>query len=297
MGKTQPYHIVGIDGGGSGCRVRVANRQNSELGAATGGPANFATDPQQTLRNVQEAVARALALASLTEAQVNLCVAHVGLAGILRQSDADAVAAGLPFSRCKVTDDRLTSVTGALGTSDGTLLAIGTGTFVAVRQNSDIRYFGGWGLPLADQASGAWLGREALKHCLLVNDGLERETDLTRTLLSRFDNDPNTLVAFAGNAQPSDYAVFGPTVVEAAKNGDETGLALMARGTGYLKSCLDAATLSDDDVICLTGGIGPHYAPYFDRAYRDRIVPARGTALDGAMQLALQNIARLEISA
>jgi glucosamine kinase len=37
--------VIGIDGGGSGCRAAVADRSGRILGEAQGGPANIATDP------------------------------------------------------------------------------------------------------------------------------------------------------------------------------------------------------------------------------------------------------------
>ncbi len=44
----------------------------------------------------------------------------------------------------------------------------------------------------------------------------------------------------------------------------------------------------EDAVICLAGGVGPHYAAYLPQSHQNRIRPALGTALDGALALAGQ---------
>ena len=40
-------------------------------------------------------------------------------------------------------------------------------------------------------------------------------------------------------------------------------------------------------LLCLSGGVGPHYAPYLDPDWQARLVTAEGTALEGALALAL----------
>ena len=60
----------------------------------------------------------------------------------------------------------------------------------------------------------------------------------------------------------------------------------MRRGADYLNTTLLVAQLAKDDVICLTGGVGPHYAPYLAAPFQDRICPPQGAALDGALALA-----------
>ncbi len=44
--------IIGVDGGGSGCRVAVADAAGTVLARAEGGPANIATDPEGADRSI-----------------------------------------------------------------------------------------------------------------------------------------------------------------------------------------------------------------------------------------------------
>ncbi|MGB3554099.1 MAG: BadF/BadG/BcrA/BcrD ATPase family protein [Jannaschia sp.] len=291
MDREITYHLCAVDGGGTGCRVLVSDPYGKEIARASGGPANVATDRETAIRNLSDAIMSALGSANLPASR---CVAHAGLAGVLDGTDATAVAARLPFEHCTVSDDRLTSVSGALGSRNGALCSVGTGTFVATRRGAAITYYGGWGLRLGDQASGAWLGRAALERALLAHDGLEAQTDLTHAILAHFGDSPARMVAYGNRAVPGDFASFAPMVLDAADAGDRSGLTLMRRGADYLDACLTVAGIGADDVVCLTGGLGTRYAPYLGDAFRDRIRPAEGTALDGALLLARQTLKQME---
>lgn len=293
--KPEPRHLlIGVDGGGTGCRTAISDPTGRHLGGASGGPANFATDRIGTVQNILAALESAASDAGLSENWSTLCVAHVGLAGVMDVADADAVATALPFDNVTVTGDRDISVAGALGSHDGILMAIGTGTIVAAQSGHAKRYFGGWGLDLSDQASGAWLGQRALRQAILAHDGLLAHSDLTRALIEQFDGTPNAAIAFTRQAKPADYAVFAPMIVEAARNNDLNGQALMARGASYLETCIAAADLKDTDILCLSGGVGPHYAPYLAQTHQDRLRPPKGSALEGALYLAQQKLQHLE---
>lgn len=75
-------------------------------------------------------------------------------------------------------------------------------------------------------------------------------------------------------------------MIEAARDGDAIGGALMQEGASYLCLCIETLKLDAEAVLCLAGGVGPHYAPYLPQIHRARIRPPNGTALDGALALA-----------
>ena len=64
----------------------------------------------------------------------------------------------------------------------------------------------------------------------------------------------------------------------------------MNKGARHLSESLDALGFLAGDTLCLSGGLGPHYAAYLAPAYTQNLIPERGNALDGAFQLACQNI-------
>ena len=235
-----------------------------------------------------------MALAGLGGDLLEHAVAHVGLAGVLTRAQADAVAASLPIARVTVSDDRPTSLAGALDDSDGALVAVGTGTFIAARRDDVISAVGGWGLRVSDQASGGWLGRALLEQVLLCHDGLAAHSDLTGRTMSDLGGTPEAIVAYARDAGAVGYAALAPSVVAAAEAGDTHACALMQRGADYLNHALDVLGLAGHEVLCLTGGIGPHYAARLRPEFARRLQPPKGTALEGAMRLARRALAASE---
>lgn len=275
MGMT---FLVGVDGGGSGCRAAIATR-DGVLAVAESGPANVSSDADGAVRNVLQAVEAAGLQAGISLSET---VAHIGLAGVMSRDDAAWVAAKMPFARVAVSDDRPTTVSGALGSANGFVAAIGTGSFIAGKTADEFRFVGGWGAAVSDQASGAWLGRGALERALLCFDGLEVYSQMTREILKQFGDDPNAIVSFSQRARPSDLAEYAPLVVEAARHDDPHGLSLMMHGADYLQRGLQAVGFEGGSV-CLTGGLGLRYTSYLKGV---EVTAARGSALDGALALA-----------
>ena len=286
MSKKATRYLSGAEGGGSGCRVVLADASGKTLGQGVAGPANATTDLAQAIENLRAAVKAAARDAGVKRSALGDSVAHVGLAGVLNARVAGRIAAELAVRQARVTDDRVTSVAGALGQRNGVLAAIGTGSTLAAQRGDTVQCIGGWGLNLGDQASGAWLGRALLEHVLLVHDGLAEATALSDTVLKEFNGDPGAIVTFAARARPSDYAGHAPRIVATALGGDSAARGLMQRGADYLVRALKVLEFSDGDVLCLGGGLGPHYAGFLPEDIRARIVKPEGTALDGALALA-----------
>lgn len=278
--------IIGVDGGGSGCRVLLGTAAAGPLGSATGGPANFTSDPIGAIATIIASVQNAAKDAGIPNEALAGAVAHVGVAGAMTASDSARVAAALPYGDVVVTDDRPTAVIGALGKHDGYLLAVGTGTITAASVNGALKFVGGWGFQLSDHASGAWLGRMTLEQILLCHDGLAGHTPLTHKVFATFDHDPTAIVTFANRAKPADYAALAPDIVAQAASGDPWAQEIMAKGAKYLTSALSKLGFQSGDPLCLSGGIGPFYADFFSAGVIQARVNPKGSAVDGAFQLA-----------
>lgn len=282
-----PY-VIGCDGGGTGCRLIVANAHGQVLARASGGPANVTSNLDQALSSLGSALTDAAGQLGLAAEDLLTGVAHFGLAGVQSARDASHVAKAFPFARISVTEDSTIAIAGALGDSDGVLIALGTGTIIASQHKGQSKRIGGWGLQLSDDASGAWLGRALLAQILRANDGMEPFSPLSSGVFDDFGADPLALVGFAASAHPADYASLAPDIIAAAKAGDAVGTALMMQGAAYLARALEALGFGTSDVLCLSGGVGPHYAGYLPEPAQKAIVPAKGSGLDGALRLALE---------
>lgn len=289
--------LVGVDGGGSGCRVAIGTLSAGALAFAEGGPANFASNREMAIENVIATTQLAAEKADISADCLRRATAHFGLAGVMTAKDAKVVASAMPYQNVTVTDDRPTALNGAFGGSDGFLLSVGTGTIAAASVGGEFRTVGGWGLRLGDQASGAWLGQEALRYALLCHDGLLPHSGLTRLLLSKYQDDPNGIVSFSLTAKSSDYGAFAPDVVAYANAGDSLGQMIVEKGAKHLKRCLEALKFRAGDPLCLTGGVGPHYADYLPADITAGLKESQGTALDGAFSFARSNLLKHRESA
>ncbi|PPB81535.1 glucosamine kinase [Albidovulum inexpectatum] len=278
--------LIGIDGGGSGSRAAclLPDGHRTEV---TGGPANVSLR-EEALNNIKALLVALCTKAGLQREQLAEAKCHIGLAGVLEDQGAKDIAVALGLPKATMSDDQITTITGALADGDGIVVAIGTGSFLGRKQGEHIRRIGGWGLALGDEASGAWMGRRALSLALKSCDGLAPVTAFARRILDRFDGAAG-VVRFSLRAAPSDYAALAPEILQAAGQGDDMALSILRDGVGYLQAGI--AVLDDTGTcpVCLAGGLGPHYAGFLPHDLKERLIPAAGTALDGALLMAARN--------
>jgi glucosamine kinase len=275
--------FIGVDGGGTGCRAVIATRSDI-LGTGRSGPANVSSDMASAVENVLSAIEQASA--GLDDLDLAKAYAHLGLAGVMTDAQAASVAAQMPFTNVVVSDDRPTTLTGALGDNDGIVAAIGTGSFLGSKRGDVYRFVGGWGLVLSDEASAAWLGRTALAETLLAEDGMRPIAGLATSIFARFDGKANAIIDFAAQATPADFGTLSPLVTQAAASGDVLAVDLMGRGADYIERAFAVLKPRPHENLCLTGGLGPDYRAYLSLFTSARVRPALGSALDGALMLA-----------
>lgn len=284
MDASKSPCLIAVDGGGTSCRVAVlCDGVRTEIST---GAANVATDWNEAISTIDGAITAIAGKVGLPMGRLRSCPAYLGLAGVMNQQDGRAVAAALSLTNAVVADDRIATITGALGAGDGVVAGIGTGSFLGRQHGGRVHLIGGYGLGLGDDASGAWLGRALLARVLHVVDGLAGASPLTTQTLANFDGLANNLSAFSTNAAPRDYGRFAPDIVRAARNGDAIATELMQSGAAYIMCGARALGWRPGERLCLTGGVGPHYQPYLAPEMADCIAPPKGSTLDGALQLA-----------
>ncbi len=287
MTDRQLTLIIGVDGGGTGCRVAVGTIEHGILAEAKGSHGNVSTNLEEAVHNILNATKAAIKDAGHDVSQMEHAVAHLGLAGYTGPDVGRRVAELMPFGKSVVTEDTTTTIVGAIGEQDGFVIALGTGTIIA-RQRAGIQTcIGGWCYQVSDQASGAWLGHGALEQTLLVVDGILPASPLSDRMLAKLGGGAG-IVQFSLKARPGDFATLAPDVVETAASGDAIGARLMQRGADYLQSALTALDYHPRDVLCLSGGVGAHYAAYLPDEMTQNLQPEKGRAVDGAFALAMR---------
>lgn len=278
--------IVTIDGGGSTCRASICEWSGNVLGAARGGSANIATDFNGALETILDTTHRAYSAAGLFPTRMVNDFAYLGLAGANLAGIAKQTSDALNFNEVTVTSDREITVQGAMGSGDGTVAAIGTGSFFVSRHNNKMLSIGGWGFQLGDDSGGAFLGRKLLRQTILAYDGIIPHSPLTHSILARFGGTPQGLVAFAQAASPMDYGGFAPALIEAYYQDDEVAKSIVDAAVASLHHTLDVLDAKATGPIYMLGGLGPTYAKLLHPDYQKLCATPKGDASAGALTLA-----------
>ncbi|MGR3635662.1 MAG: BadF/BadG/BcrA/BcrD ATPase family protein [Shimia sp.] len=283
MTKNHTIPVLAIDGGGTRCRIALQNGEN--LTQIKAGSANVSTDFEAAIREILAGLATLSKETGVATQTLCAMPTYAGLAGVTGQKIASRVAAALPFQTIKVEDDRPSALRGAVGAGDGFVVHCGTGSFVAAQLKGRVHLAGGWGAVLGDPSSAQWVGRQSLARTLDVSDGLRQSSDLSKALMDRFDGTAG-IVAFAATASPADFGALAPAVSKRAANGDPMATAIMQDAMDRMATTLRKLGWQDGVPICLTGGIGPLYAPYMPSDMQACLAEKLGEPMAGAVSLA-----------
>jgi len=293
QGQDNTPLFIGIDGGGSHCRARLAARDGRILGEGQAGPANFRLGVEQVRAAVLACSQRALEQAGLHTTSLPQLHAGIGLAGaVLADDQALAAPVTTLFARCELRTDAYIACLGAHRGQAGGVLILGTGSCAQIICAEDERTFGGWGFTLGDQGSGAWLGHQAVRLALLALEGIVADSPLTRAVGARLGRQPEQFLAWSMNARPADFARFAPLVFEHAGANDPHALALLAQSSADVCRLLDVLARYRTGRIALLGGLSGVMSRWLPEPIRTGLVPAQGDALDGALLLARQGLSQ-----
>ncbi|MEP2531646.1 BadF/BadG/BcrA/BcrD ATPase family protein [Shimia sp.] len=275
--------VLAIDGGGTRCRIAIANGAKHHIVEA--GSANVSTDFDAAISCLQGGLQKLAIECDLPVQAISALPAFVGLAGVTGPEIVSQLDSALPFSNAQYADDRHSALRGALGKDDGVVAHCGTGSFFAAQTEGNVRLSGGWGSVLGDEASAQWVGRMALNVTLQHVDGFLPSSEITKSILSQFKGAPG-IVAFAGTATPAEFGSLAPMVTSLAESGDQNAVQVMRNAAVILALNLEQIGFQRGMALCLTGGIGPHYAPYLPSVMQHAIQSPKASPLEGAIDLA-----------
>ncbi len=279
--------LLGVDGGGTSCRARLAAFSGEVLGEASTGPANLRLGLRQSFATVTNTALQCLQQAGLSRLYLSRIVACLALAGASEPSHlAAAQAAAHPFGKAVITTDAHAACLGAHGERDGGIVVVGTGSVGWAVLNGQSYRVGGWGLPFSDEGSGAWLGAEALRRVLWARDGRIAFTPLLRALFADFNNDPHAIVRLSQHATPRELAALAPRIFECSGRGDAAAVELMQAAAGHIDALAARLIAAGADRIALAGGCAPFVRQWLGEATTSHLVEPRGDALAGALHIA-----------
>ena len=198
-----PRFLIGVDGGGTGTRARLQDAQGRTLGHGRAGASGLSQGIAQAWHHVVQAVAQAFADAGLAPVAPAEIALGLGLAGAIVPAQRQAFLAADPgYAACVLHSDAITLLAGAHRGRPGIIVAAGTGSVGAVQTAAGaLREVGGWGFPVGDEGSGAWLGLRAVQLAQAAFDGRAAGGGLTDAVLQRCGPDASSLLAWCANAR------------------------------------------------------------------------------------------------
>ncbi|MBN9314861.1 MAG: hypothetical protein J0I99_03915 [Devosia sp.] len=307
-----PRYYLGVDGGGTNCRIRLADENLVTLADAAGGRSNLQIEAgEPAYRSIMEGTREAFAKAGIDHAETANTYACFGMAGGRLPSAREAFAnRPWPFAGVQVYDDIDIARAGAHGGEDGAVIIVGTGSAALAMVNGQRHQCGGWGFQIGDQMSGAILGRELVRYAVEAADGLVEGSPLTEAVIARlggtidavmdwsFPQDPRGPMP-AGNGAPStllgrapaEFGALVPLFFDYYEKGDPVALRLMAIELGYIDNYVRWFKARGVTRMAAVGGFGTRLYPLMMERYGDFIVRPVSEPLHGAVILAKQNFA------
>ncbi|WP_332874203.1 BadF/BadG/BcrA/BcrD ATPase family protein [Bowmanella yangjiangensis] len=286
--QEQDLLFMGIDGGGSHCRVMIQNGQGMVLGQGQGGPANPVYGVQQCKDSIIKATRDALSEAELDDKAMAHLVVGGGLAGLhLPQMQAQMQAWQHPFAALYLTTDLHAAALGAHQGMDGGVIILGTGFSSLAACKGKLTQVGGYGFPINATCSGAWFGLEAVKAVLLDADGVGLSTSLTQALLET--RSATELAEAFMHATATDYAKLAPLVFEQADVGDKVSLGLIQQGAAFINQVIRRLLACGVTRLAMIGGITERIKPWLDPQLVMTVGPALASPQQGAILFAQQS--------
>lgn len=276
--------FLGVDGGGSRCRVRIRDASGSLLGEALGGSANVYQDFDKAFATIVQTSEEAAAKAGVAIGDIH---AGLGLAGLITSVESERLLKlRLPFATVAADNDAAAACLGAFNGGDGGIVIAGTGSIGFGLVEGQRLMFGGWGFALGDHGSGAWVGHHAARRAALVIDGLLQPTPLIEKVMAVAGNNRKDLTLWSETATPKDFAQFAPAVFQCAASGDVLAMTIVIEGAQAISNLGRALVASGARQLCLLGGLSQVYLSYLDADVRRALVAAKADAVDGAILMA-----------
>jgi len=278
--------LIGIDGGGTGTRARLCAVTGQPLALGQAGPSSLSHGVAGAWRQILAAVDNAFAQAGLAVPPRAECALAAGLAGANDSAQAAEFRALNPgFAALVLDTDSFTALVGAHAGRPGLVLIAGTGSVAEAWQPGGARRIaGGWGFPVGDEGSGAWLGLQAVRLAQHMLDGRAARSPLAEAVCAVTGRDADTMLAWCAQARQTAYASLAPLVFE-HEAGDPRAAALLQAAVDELAALVRALDPAAELPVVCSGSIARRLQPRLPAALRARCAEPAGDAADGALHL------------
>jgi glucosamine kinase len=287
--------FIGVDGGGTKCKVRVEDHHGILLSHGEGGPANIRLSVAQSWASIYQALNNALdkLKINLQDSRYRFHVG-MGLAGCeVTEAYDEFLAHAHSFATVQLTTDAHVACLGAHHGKDGAVIIVGTGVVAYQIQNGVSSKVGGWGFPHDDEGGGAWLGMEA---CRLTCQWLDKRIDeskLAQDTFAYFNDDVESFLLWTNRANSSEFAKLAPLVINHSQTAEPYAVALIQRAAFAVDQMAVALgkmqiTGTQPLPICLFGGVAPFVEPWLSPSLHEHLIARESDANVGAILMIRQ---------
>jgi glucosamine kinase len=310
-----PRYYLGVDGGGTNCRVRLADENLKTLAEVKNGRSNLQIDDgEPAYRAISEGTRDVFLAAGIDYAETANTYACFGMAGgRMDTARAEFAARPWPFAGVQVYDDIDIAHAGALGGQEGGVIIVGTGSAAMSIVDGKRHQAGGWGFQIGDQMSGAILGRELARYAVEAEDGLVEASPLTRAVIATLGGDNQAVMTWSFGANyevriagldgsegyddlligraPAEFGKLMPLFIEYLEKGDPVAHRMLDLEMSYIDTYVRWFKAHNARVMAIVGGFGERLFPILQQRYGDFVALPKFEPLHGAVILARQNFA------
>ena len=278
-------YILVIDAGATKTIGQLRSLDGVVLASHQVGPGSLTYDFDMACQNFNNLISEVLEQSKVKLDQVFLMIAAAGAGN----EDKRAKLMGsldIGFGQLEVVTDARASLYGAASGKPVIAVAVGTG-IAAMRLDDEgnERIFGGWGFTVADQGSGAWMGKKLVSTTLELLDIDQAEDPLSQSVFSIIGRNRSEIIQWFNKATPDSYARFTSLLTENADI-NERAYDVLKQAAAGIERLIFSALDSKAYPVVIMGGLADTIKPYLSDIIQAQLVATEGSALDGAFILA-----------
>jgi glucosamine kinase len=287
-------YLIGVDGGGTGTRAHIARMPHADairiLGSGRAGPSALRQGVMKAWTEIERAIRAAFAEAAIQLPAWSHCALGAGLSGVSQQPlREEFLVKSLGFAELALDTDGFVTLLGAHAGAPGAVVAFGTGSVGEVlRADGSRDVVSGWGFPVGDEGSGAWMGLRAMQVAQAAADGRAPAGALAHGVWSivgaTAERKREAMQAWCSHAGQFAYAQLAPAVFESAAH-DHAAEAILEAAAQEMATVADALDRDGELPLVIAGSIGLRLIERLPQHLRARIVDAKADAATGALKL------------
>jgi len=285
-------YLIGVDGGGTGTRVAIADINGVELARASAGTSGLINGADIAWTSIVNAINDAFSRLNQPVSALSQIAIGMGLAGVHNKRWAANFAEKNPgFAFMQLETDAYTTVLGAHQGAPGGIVALGTGSVgEALLADGTRREIGGWGFPCGDEAGGAWLGLRAVNYCQQVLDGRAESSVFAEAVIQQCGGPRDAVFAWLATANQRSYAELAPLVITHANQENPVAEKIVKDAGLEIMKMVLALDKTELLPVALCGNLAKPLEKYLPASLSERLVSPRGDAVTGALLMIKRSI-------